>query len=64
MNEGLEITATRPVRDTILRVLVLGSVYAVAIAFVIALSPSAGLISPHPVRDTGNVAATPEPAQR
>lgn len=48
-------------RETALRVLVLGAIYAAAISFVVALSPSMGLITPHPTGEVGRVAAAPEP---
>lgn len=50
-------------RDTALRMLVLGAIYAAAITFVVALSPSMGLITPHPTGEIGRVAAAPEPAR-
>lgn len=64
MKEAFDLPTPRSTRDTILRVVLLGSIYAAAIGFVIALSPSAGLFTPHPVGEVGRVAATPEPAQR
>lgn len=64
MKEALDNPAPRATRETILRVVVLSSIYAAAIGFVIALSPSAGFFTPHPVGEVGRVAATPEPVQR
>lgn len=48
--------------ETALRVLVLGAIYATAIGFVVALSPSMGLVTPHPTGEVGRVASAPEPA--
>ena len=64
MNAAPDTPAPRTLRDTILRMALLGCVYAVAIGFVIALSPTAGLVTPHPVGEVGRVAATPEPGHR
>lgn len=51
-------------RDTVLRVVMLGTIYALAIAFVVALSPSMGFVTPHPVGEIGRVAAAPEPGHQ
>lgn len=50
-------------RETLLRVLVLGTMYALAVFFVIAFSPSMGVVAPQPAGDAGSVAAV-EPARR
>lgn len=50
-------------RETALRMLVLGAIYVAAITFVVALSPSMGLVTPHPTGEVGRVAAAPEPAR-
>ncbi|MGE5478019.1 MAG: hypothetical protein ACM3Q1_15285 [Bacteroidales bacterium] len=62
----IEDQAARPPRkgDTALRLLVLGSLYALAIFFVVAMSPSMGFVTSHPVGEVGRVAAAPEPANR
>ncbi len=64
MKEDHDTPAPRATRDTILRVVVLGGIYAAAIGFVVALSPSAGLVTPHPVGEVGRVAATPDAPAR
>lgn len=48
-------------RETLLRVLMLGAIYALAVTFVVVLSPSMGLVTPHPTGEVGRVAAAPEP---
>lgn len=53
----------RRTRETVLRLVVLGTVYALALGFVVALSPSAGLIDPHAIGEIGRVAEAPA-AQR
>lgn len=63
MSENLDAQPTNK-SDTTLRVLVLGSIYALAIFFVVALSPSMGFVTPHPTGEVGRVAAAPEPAAR
>lgn len=50
---------SRSMRETVLRVVVLGTVYALALGFVVALSPSMGLFSPHATGEVGNVAQAP-----
>ena len=47
---------TNPV-ETSLRCIVLGAVYAAAVSFAIAFSPAVGLVSLHPVGDTGKLAS-------
>lgn len=51
-------------RETMLRVLVLGTIYALALGFVVALSPSVGLLTPHPTGEIGRVAAAPDSHHR
>lgn len=62
----IEDQAARPSRkgDTALRLLVLGTLYALAIFFVVAMSPSMGFVTPHPIGEVGRVAAASEPATR
>lgn len=50
--------------ETALRVLVLGTIYALALFFVVALSPSMGFVTPHPTGEVGRVAEAPEQANR
>lgn len=50
--------------DTVLRLLVLGVIYTVAVFFVVALSPSLGFMSPPSAGEIGSVAAAPEPSAR
>lgn len=63
MSEYSEPTSP-PKRETALRVLVLGTIYAVAVFFVVALSPSMGFITPHPTGEIGRVAAAPDTQRR
>jgi len=50
--------------DTVLRIAVLGALYAVAILVVVAFSPSMGLVQPHPTGEVGRVASADEPVRR
>lgn len=61
MRDNLELPQNHK-RETVLRIMVLGAIYAAAVTFVVALSPSMGFISPHPVGEIGRVASAPEPA--
>ncbi|HLO76251.1 MAG TPA: hypothetical protein VK196_07330 [Magnetospirillum sp.] len=47
-----------------LRLLVLGAMYALAIVFLVAFSPMAGFVSPHPLGEVGRIAATPASPDR
>ena len=53
----------RSTRESVLRVVVLGAVYALALGFVVALSPSAGLVDTHITGEVGRIAEIPS-AQR
>lgn len=57
-------TPPRATRETMLRVMVLGTIYALAISFVVALSPSMGLVTPHPTGEVGRVAEATDGARR
>jgi hypothetical protein len=57
-------TPPRSTRETVLRILVLGGIYALAVVFVVALSPSMGLVTPHPTGEVGRVAEAPGAAHR
>lgn len=59
MSENLDQPPTTT-RETALRVAMLGIVYALALAFVVALSPSMGFVSPHPTGEVGRIAAAPD----
>lgn len=50
--------------DTTLRILVLGTIYALAVFFVVALSPSMGFVTPHPTGEVGRVAEAPDAPKR
>lgn len=63
MSEDLDTPPTSR-NDTVLRLLVLGVIYTVAVFFVVALSPSMGFMSPPSAGDTGSVAAAPESRAR
>lgn len=63
MNEETSPTPTNK-SDTTLRVLVLGAIYAVAVFFVVALSPSMGFVTPHPTGEVGRVAEAPDTPKR
>lgn len=52
----------REKRDFLLRLLVLGSLYGMALSFAIAFSPSMGVVPNHPVGEIGRLAAAPEKA--
>lgn len=57
-------TPTRSRRETVLRLLVLATIYTVAVLFVVAFSPSLGLVAQHQTGEIGRVAEAPEGARR
>lgn len=63
MNESMD-TPPRSPRETALRVLVLGTIYALAVSFVVALSPTMGLVKPHPTGEIDRVAEASDPVRR
>lgn len=48
----------------VLRIIVLGAFYALAVGFTVMLSPSMGVIRHQPTGETGNVASMEAPARR
>lgn len=63
MSEESQHTPTSK-SDTTLRILVLGTIYALAVFFVVALSPSMGFVTPHPTGEVGRVAEAPDTPKR
>jgi hypothetical protein len=50
-------------RDFLLRLLVLGTLYGLALSFAIAFSPSLGVVQLHPTGEVGRIAAAPDKAK-
>lgn len=63
MSEDSQATPTNK-SDTTLRMLVLATIYALAVFFVVALSPSMGFVTPHPTGEVDRVAEAPDTPKR
>lgn len=50
--------------ETALRLMILGALYGLAVFFAVVFSPGMGFVAPHPVGETGRVAAAPDASQR
>lgn len=65
MNDNTGTTDQDAAKGTpVLRIAVLGVLYALAVAFAVVFSPSMGVVQPHPTGEVGRMASAEPQARR